>query len=366
MPPAYVTALLETAPDGVEFDELSIEPDGERFRFRTPNTDRGTLSETELREVATGSPFVTNWYFWHATAPQKPSRWAFLRWVEDAAEMGVPARYNALSAGSTAKWGQLHVTATLGTDGHRKYELCHVSDARTQADAETESEQLTEYDDPLAARKLAKFDDDGRYRPLKTAPTLQTGWRFEGLHAEELVDAVESFYPATIANWHREREGRLDVTHWHETTQRQTGIYGVVETWDRGDGHEHVEWVGETHCTDDTCLKRREWGYDEETPLDVDGGSGPFPCREPCSLVISAARKYTRLDAEQTKSYEFELTPSEKAQLEELIDAVADGRVGDVREAEFKNGANRYRARFLRARRFDDDGRLCGVKTDEE
>jgi len=32
------------------------------------------------------------------------------------------------------------------------------------------------------------------------------------------------------------------VTHWRETMARQSGIYGVVKTWDRGEGHEHVDW----------------------------------------------------------------------------------------------------------------------------
>ena len=178
-------------------------------------------------------------------------------------------------------------------------------------------------------------------------------------------EAAEGFYPATIANWHREREGRLDVTHWHETVSRQTGIYGVVETWDRGEGHDHVNWVAEACCDDSQCLKRREWEYDDETPLDVAGGEGIFPCREPCSMVIAAARKWTRLESEQSRTYEFELTPSEKAQIEEIIDAVADGRIDEIRAADTSDGANRYRARYLRAKLFDD-GNLCGVPTDAE
>ena len=147
---------------------------------------------------------------------------------------------------------------------------------------------------------------------------------------------------------------------------RQSGIYGVVKTWDRGEGYEHVNWVAESCCADSQCLKRREWEYDEETDLDVDGGDGVFPCREPCSLVVSAARKWTRLESERPRSYTFELTPSEKEQLETIVDAVADGRTDEIREADVKDGANRFRARFLRAKRFDDDGTLCGVPTDPD
>jgi len=81
---------------------------------------------------------------------------------------------------------------------------------------------------------------------------------------------------------------------------------------------------------------------------------------------VTAARKWTKLEGERSRTYEFELTPSEKEQIEEIIGTVADGEVEDVREADIYDGANRYRARFLRAKRFDDEDRLCGVPTDED
>jgi hypothetical protein len=323
------------------------------------------VHESDLPAVAAGyADYVTNWYFWHAEAPQAEDRWAFLRWVERADDRGVPERYDALAVdrddadgdarGVVRTWGQLRVETTADGDGRRRYELRHVDDADVPAAA------LATHDDPLAARRLAKRDDRGRYRPLKTAPSLRTGWRFADLDPGDLVRAVDFFYPATVANWHREREGDLDVTHWREMVERQSGIYGVVQTWDRREGHEHVEWVAEACCDDSQCLKRREWEYDGERPLAVDGGDGPFPCREPCSLVLAGARRWTKLEGEETRTYEFELTPSEKAQIEAIVDAVADGRTDEIREADFREGANRYRARFLRAKRFED-GDLCGV-----
>jgi hypothetical protein len=357
--PRAADAVVETAPEGISFDGLEVEFDGE-YAFRTPRASFSGLSEGQLRELAEGSPFVSNWFFWHATAPQADDRWAYLRWLEDAAETPVRERYDRLGTGIATEWGQLRVTATLAEGGRRRYRLRHAADEGADA------AELERYDDPLDARELAKFADDGRYRPLKTAPTLATGWEYPDLGPAELVDAVEFFYPATVANWHRERTGELDVSHWQGTMARQTGMYGVVETWDRGEGHEHAEWVAESCCRDSVCLKRREWGYDDGTELETPGGDGAFPCREPCSLVVSAARTFTKLDAEEPRSYEFELTPSEKAQLEALVDAVADGEVSGVRDADFDEGANRYRARFLRARRFDDEGQLCGRPTDAE
>jgi hypothetical protein len=357
----HVDALVRAAADGIDSDGLAVAQSAEGYEFSVPGHSHGGLSESELRGAARRhEEFVTEWYFWAQVAPAEPDRKAFLRWIERAEDRPVPECRAALRDGVVREWGQLRITATAGEEGRRVYEVRHTDDAdRAVADLDTRT-------DPLDARELAKRDDRGRYRPLSTAPTLRTGWAFVGLGPTEVVRTVETFYPATIANWYREREGALDVTHWRETAARQTGIYGVVETWDRGEGHEHVERVAEACCADSECLKRRAWEYDDETPLDAEGGDGPFPCREPCSLVISAAREWARRAGEETRSYEFELTPSEKAQVEAIIEAVADGRAGEVREGDFRDDANRWRARFLRAKRFDDEGNLCGVPTDDE
>jgi len=79
----------------------------------------------------------------------------------------------------------------------------------------------------------------------------------------------------------------------------------------------------------------------------------------------SPPRKWTKLESEESRTYEFELTPSEKEQIEAIVDAVADGRADEIRDADVYDGANRYRARFLRAKLFDEDGDLGGVETGE-
>ncbi|ERH11778.1 MAG: hypothetical protein J07HB67_00789 [halophilic archaeon J07HB67] len=354
---------------GVEFDGLRVDRTDDGFSFDTPETTATGLSRVDLRDRAADSPYVRNWFFWEWTVRSHDSpRRAFCRRAEgapvgadadDTASHGVPERDAALREGMVTEWGQLRIEATLAADGTRRYEVRHVDEA--DADPGT----LTDHDDPLDAREIAERDARDRYRPLKTAPTLAGGWRFPDLDWQGLARTVETFYPATVANWYREQTGQLDVDHWRDTVGRQSGIYGVVKTWDRGEGYDHVNWVAEACCDDSQCLKRREWQYDDDTDLDVDGGDGAFPCREPCSVVITAARKWTRLESEVPETYEFELTPSEKEQLEATLDAVADGRIDEIREADVKDDANRYRARFLRAKLFED-GNLAGVPTEPD
>lgn len=367
---AAFDALVRTLDAGESVDHGGFvvrTADGDGYVVETADGERHEgLSESGLHELASDhAAAVTDWHFLTERVGEGGARADFVRWLEGVDVHGtdadgVAARYAALADGAAREWGQLLVSVRLGDRGDRVYEVRHADEAGADA------ADLDDYGDPLEARRLVKFDDDGRYRPLKTAPTLPTGWVFADLDHRDAYETVETVYPATVANWHREREGTLDVNHWRETMERQSGIYGVIRTWDRGEGHEHVNWVAEATCADSQCLKRREWEYDEETDLDVDGGDGAFPCREPCSLVVSAARKWTKLEGETERTYEFELTPSEKEQVEAIIDAVADDRTDEIREADIYEGANRYRARFLRAKRFDEAGNLCGVPTEPD
>ncbi|MFC5366816.1 DR2241 family protein [Salinirubrum litoreum] len=364
----------------VEFDGLhaAYDPDSgdeeSAYRLATPDGEWADLSESEFRERAESNPwYVSNWYFWERHLDgRSPARRAFLRRLEAADHHTVEERYEALSGGAEAvgesdatgaepagmvtEWGQLRIVATLGADGTRLYHLRH------HADADAPLTDLDVHTDPLDARRLTKFDDRGRYRPLKTAPSLPTGWAFTDLRAGDLLSAMDAIYPATVENWYREEAGDLDVTHWSETAERQTGIYGIIDELDR----EGVEWIAESCCVDSQCLKRREWQFAEGDELSADGGTGVFPCREPCSLVVAAARKWTTLEREEEREYTFHLTPSEKEQIEEIVDSVAEGEVDDIREADVYEGANRYRARFLRAKRMDDHGNLGGVPTEPD
>ncbi|ELY73688.1 hypothetical protein C488_12838 [Natrinema pellirubrum DSM 15624] len=388
MTTADLDDLLERASAGVSVDGLRVEETDDGYRLATPDDEWTGLNEDELRRALDAADeYVTNWRYWQETVGgEGTARRAFLRWCErasladaetgnattgpwsesgegdaDAGEdpLAVPERYDALRDGIDREWGQLSITARFvdvdDPDGERVYDLWHVDDA------DTDLADLEVYDDPRDARELATYDGDGRYRPLKTAPTLPGGWAFTGLSGGDLVEAVEFFYPATVANWHRELRGNLDVDHWLETAERQTGIYDVIDELPR----EAVEWMAEACCVDSQCLRRREWEYEEGDDLDVDGGDGPFPCREPCSLVVAAARKWTTLESEEEHTYELELTTSEINQLTELIDAVAEGRTDEIREADVYDGANRYRARYLRAKRFDDEGDLEATRVDD-
>ena len=224
-----------TAEGGVDFEGLVVERDAEGgYRFESPLVSASDLSAAELRAVADGSDYATNWYHWErAVGGHGTHRRRFLRMLERADERPVGSRYDALGEGVRTEWGQLLVTVELGADGERIYEVRHVDDAGVDA------AELTRHTDPQDARDVGTHDEKGRYRPLRTAPSLPAGWLFAGLDGRDAVRTVEAFYPATVANWSLEAAGELDVSHWRETAERQTGIYDVLDEMPR----EGVEWM---------------------------------------------------------------------------------------------------------------------------
>jgi len=350
-----LAAFRETlAAEPIAYDGLAAEYDADEdsYHIETP-ARQTTLTADELSTVdAEQAAYISNWYFYTQAVGGEVTQ-AFCRWLELADDRTVLDRYDALKTGIDREWGQLRITTTLADDGARRYEIRHVDDSDADADA------LTTHTDPFDARDIGTLDATGRYRPLQTAPSLDSGWIFPELTASEVYEAVEAFYPATVVNWHREQRGELDIDHWRDEQDRQSGIYNLITVLP----DEAVEWAAAACCDDSQCLKRREWELSEDEPLDADGGDGVFPCRAPCSMVVAAGREWAKLEREDTQTYEFELTPSEKEQLEAIIDAVADDEIDEIREADIGNGANRWRARYLREKRFDDDGHLSGTPT---
>src|SRR5712691_8134792 len=60
-------------------------------------------------------------------------------------------------------------------------------------------EKLEIFRSPNDAIEIARLDDAGQYRPLKTAPNLRHGWRLEVSDLAALQLALEAFYPGRLA-----------------------------------------------------------------------------------------------------------------------------------------------------------------------
>jgi hypothetical protein len=89
-------------------------------------------------------------------------------------------------------------------------------------------DQLQTYQHVEDAIEIAKYDDAGNYRPLKTAPNLRHGWRLELDTIEELRIALDYFYPSRLAVFAAWKSGNLKMTALRETLDRQSGMYRVA------------------------------------------------------------------------------------------------------------------------------------------
>lgn len=159
---------------------------------------------------------------------------------------------------------------------------------------------------PVAARNLARYDRLGRYRPLKGAPNLPTGWRLQLGSVEEVLEALDIFYPGALASWIAFQQGSVTPVNLRETLQRQSGMYRVTQKITNAQAD---ELVGKFCRSEGGCLRTILWRLDSETEISslprtkfnprfdqVNGTEKgvPYLCVEACNLLIAEARKVVK------------------------------------------------------------------------
>ncbi|HEX4646372.1 MAG TPA: DR2241 family protein [Verrucomicrobiae bacterium] len=153
-----------------------------------------------------------------------------------------------------------------------------------------------------AARALAQYTSQAVFRPLKSAPNLQAGWRLVTVNDAELEMALNHLYPGAIADWHAAEEANPPVTDYREFTNRQSGMYRVTAMLSDA----QVAEVVKTTCDSKCCLKRRLWTAPGVGP-DSAAEKSLIPCLEPCAILLETARQAMRL--EQREKMDAKLVP---------------------------------------------------------
>lgn len=187
------------------------------------------------------------------------------------------------------------ITIECRDDG--TFSLSHREEAAIQ--------NLTPYRAPDDAVDLARFDDAGNYRPLKTAPTLRHGWRLVLEDLGSLRTALDFFYPGRLAAMLTFEKGDLVTTPFRETLGRQSGMYRVAAqiAEDRAD-----KLIGDFCRSDGGCLRTILWRRDQrgnepstrlprekfDSRHDQTGAEAPvipLLCQEACNLLVAEARR---------------------------------------------------------------------------
>jgi sirohydrochlorin cobaltochelatase len=171
---------------------------------------------------------------------------------------------------------------------------------------------------PDDAIEIAKYDDAGNYRPLKTAPNLRHGWRMELGTDEELKRALDHFYPGRLAIFIAWKTGHLRTMPLRETLERQSGMYRMAARISDA----QVDDLVASFCrSNDGCLRTILWKRDQSgaiasTKLPTQkfdpaydqalrtgsaspattstAATVPLLCQEPCNLLVAACRKVVK------------------------------------------------------------------------
>jgi sirohydrochlorin cobaltochelatase len=163
------------------------------------------------------------------------------------------------------------------------------------------------------ALEIARYDDAGNYRPLKTAPNLRHGWRLELVNLGELRRALDYFYPGRLAMLVGWTENRMSTTSLRETLDRQSGMYRVAAKI----SDEQIDDVVGNFCkSDGGCLRTILWKRDAQgaipstklpsqkfDPGHDQTGRGentiPLLCQEACNLLVAQCRKIVKGETDE-------------------------------------------------------------------
>jgi sirohydrochlorin cobaltochelatase len=199
------------------------------------------------------------------------------------------------------RFGQIFIQRTSSGG----FVLCHRDDENVR-----DLEILRKPDDSLG---IARYDDAGKFRPLKTAPNLRHGWRLELVDLGELRRALDHFYPGRLAMLAAWTENRLSTTPLRETLDRQSGMYRVAAII----SDEQIDDVVGNFCkSDGGCLRTILWKRDTQgvipstklPPEKFDSthdqtGRGanaiPLLCQEACNLLVAECRKVVKGEADE-------------------------------------------------------------------
>jgi hypothetical protein len=176
----------------------------------------------------------------------------------------------------------------------------------------------------IAVLEIVRYDEQGKYRALKGAPNLRTGWELRLESLPEIRQAIDYFYPGAFSTWLGFNRGEITPVDLRQTLTRQTGMYRVTQ---RLADFQAEELAGRFCHSHSGCLRTILWTIDGKAPEKYlprskfdpqqdqlgecrqesteNGRAGarpyrsiPFLCVEACNLFVAEARKIVKVHSE--------------------------------------------------------------------
>jgi hypothetical protein len=127
--------------------------------------------------------------------------------------------------------------------------------------------------------EVVRWDERGKYRPLRSEGNLVSGWRYDAKSVSEFREAMEVIYPGLWGSAEAWGNGRLKFQTWDEALAKQTERVRqkIIKAGDL------PQRVIEENCKR-RCLKTILWAG--EKPVDRDAKM-PMFCTGPCGMFWS-------------------------------------------------------------------------------
>ena len=196
--------------------------------------------------------------------------------LDDAAKFPVGDFLNAVITEGFCLIGQIKITPTP-----KGFTLRHQDDAGR--------EDLEVFSSPDDAALIARQNDAGDYRPLKTAPNLRHGWELRLNSLAALRLALDGIYPAALGNWRAVLRCEKIAQPLRETLNRQTGMYRITGLLTRDEAARLI-----TSLCRPGCLRQILWPIESADPGPAPAtpeGRIPLFCTNPCSHFLGKARE---------------------------------------------------------------------------
>lgn len=166
-------------------------------------------------------------------------------------------------------------------------------------------DSLVLHRDPLAARQIAKYDEAGAFRPLRSAPTLRRGWLIEAGSLKGMIRALEEFYPSALGLWFSFLGGSLAPTPLRETLGRQSGMFRITQLLRDDQAAVLIAQRCGRGCLRTICWNPGDGVATDGLPAGrflrepLREGGIPLLCREACNLLVSDARPIAKSNLPQ-------------------------------------------------------------------